>query len=63
MLPVVKLLMVPVRPTVLTFEEVEIESILKVLSILEIDNLTVLLSSYILILLIFEESLNTKVNV
>ena len=47
----------------MTFEEVKIESILKVLSILEIMNLFVSFSSYILILSIVDVSSNIKVNV
>ena len=63
MLPVVKLLMVPVRSTLLIFEEVEIELILIVLSILEIVNLVTFSKSYILIVSIVDVSSNLKVNV
>ena len=63
MLPVVKLLTLPVILTVLIFEEVEIELILIVLSILEIVNLVAFSESYILILFIIDVSSNLKVNV
>lgn len=55
--------MVPVIPTVLIFEEVEIELILTALSILEIVNLVAFSESYILILFIIDVSSNFKVNV
>ena len=56
MLPVVKLLTLPVILTVLIFEEVEIELILIVLSILEIVNLVAFSESFILILFIIDVS-------
>ena len=59
----VNLLTLPVKSTLLIFEEVEIEVILNELSILETVNLVMFLESYILTLSIDDVSLNTKVNV